>query len=340
MSRPWRPCWLRWARDVAKHDPTQEKIDYLKGLLREEPSAAGVEEVRKLLAHRSNHIVARAAAVAEAWKRDDMAEALAVVFFRFLERGSETDKGCGAKLAIVTALSSFEYANDRLYLAGVKHVQMEPVFGGVEDTAGALRGACLQALATTHYAFAHLELAALLMDRRPEARRAAVSTAAWMADDRAEVALRVKALAGDNEPDVLADAFQALMRFAPERSVEFVARFLDAEELVAEGAALALGESHREDAWAELRRAWDRPARPNRRAFLLLPMALMRTDESFTFLLGVLREERASLAAWAASALSLYAGDAKRVEEIRDAAAGRTEREVHAALDALSAVES
>ena len=53
---------------------------------------------------------------------------------------------CWAKNALAQTLAAFDYQDKELFLAGMRHVQLEPVWGGSSDTAGPLRGLCALAL--------------------------------------------------------------------------------------------------------------------------------------------------------------------------------------------------
>ena len=53
-------------------------------------------------------------------------------------------------IAIARALFALDYDGEGLYLAGMRHVQMEPGWGGSSDTAVELRGMCAMGLASTN----------------------------------------------------------------------------------------------------------------------------------------------------------------------------------------------
>ena len=56
------------------------------------------------------------------------------------------DPQCWGKNAVAKALKELEHREAAPYLRGTAHIQMEPVWGGQQDTAGPLRGICLLAL--------------------------------------------------------------------------------------------------------------------------------------------------------------------------------------------------
>ena len=77
---------------------------------------------------------------------------------------------------------------------------MEPVWGGTADTAADVRGTCALGLVATGYPRALVAIAQLLYDAEPDTRVGAIRAAANGAPREAELLLRSKALAGDEEP--------------------------------------------------------------------------------------------------------------------------------------------
>jgi hypothetical protein len=133
----------------------------------------------------------------------------------------------------------------------------------------------------------------------------------------------LKVLTGDEE-DVIAECFQSLLVAAPERSVAFVAQYLDnASEARAESAALALGSSRIASAAPVLIDAWRSAVRRPIRRALSLAIAMCRQQECVDFLLSRLEEESEQTAADVLEALTLYRGDERVVARIQPIAARR-----------------
>jgi len=110
------------------------------------PDAATIGHLRKALAHRNNFLVAKAAKmVAEAEIAALLPDVLAA-YERFFIDPVKSDPQCWAKNALSKALVKLEHRGKDAYLRGMRHRQMEPVWGGQSDTAGALRGNCTHAL--------------------------------------------------------------------------------------------------------------------------------------------------------------------------------------------------
>ncbi|MCL5269862.1 MAG: hypothetical protein M1457_04745, partial [bacterium] len=117
----------------------------------------------------------------------------------------------------------------------------------------------------------------------------------------------------------------ALMRLDGKAGLPFVARWLEVETpAVAEGAALAIGESRAPGAFDRLRGAWERAMGDGeRRRSLLVPIALVRDEASFAFLMEVIEsgDPRTAEAA-AAAALQIHEADAphrRRIDAARRA---------------------
>ncbi len=262
---------------------------------------------------------------------------LAAALVGLIDRADrKADPGCSAKLALARALTALEHDDPEPFRRGVAYVQMEPVWGDPPqvDSAGELRGCCLSGLVAMGDRDALFAAVPLLVDPRPEARVAAARAVAATGVESAELLLRLKALAGDAEPQVVADCLAGCLRLSAERAVGFVAPFLaHADDVVAEAAALALGETRLPQALDLLQRAFHETLDPRRRARLLLPAALLRSDEALAWLLEVLAEsEREHLAAGAARALRLFAGDPAARARIEAAIARRGDAEVTAAF--------
>jgi hypothetical protein len=120
----------------------------------------------------------------------------------------------------------------------------------------------------------------------------------------------MKILAGDRDGDVTAECFNGLMKLTPTKSLEFVARFLDADDpATAESAALALGASRLPAALDVLMRQWSRQVRPEPRRPLLLAIAMTRQPAAIDFLLERALDDSASAAADAVAAMGMYKHD-------------------------------
>jgi len=257
-------------------------------------------------------VVARASEIAGDYQLTPLESCLAEAFGRFMLNPVKVDPGCLAKAAIADALYRMDAYQADLYLRGIGHVQMEPVWGGREDTAAKLRGTCALALVRINYDHAMLELAQLLADPEPEARTSAARAIAYAGNvAEGEPLLRYKALIGDDNPQVLSDCFGALLQLAPDTSLAFVAGFLQREDAaVQSAAAVALGESHLVQAFPFLETAWEDAFEPELKKTLMLAMALLRQERALSFLLALVAEGNRP-GRHALEALNMYRGDTR-----------------------------
>ncbi len=288
-------------------------------------------DLAPFLSHKSNHVVAAAATLAERLELAGLAQELVDAFLILMTDPARRDPGCKATIAIAQALAAMEHPASRVYFAGIRHVQMEGSFGPPVDAAAPLRGICAQGLALMGHPDALLECVTLLVDAWIPARVGAVRAIANAGRPEGVLLLRLKALAGDQEAEVTTECFAALLRLAPSDSLEFVANFLRGDEAIAEGAALALGESRLAVAFPVLREAWSGIAQAERRRTLLLAMAMLRLDEAVEFLLTRLAEDSERAAEDAIRALAIYSRDEtvrSRMDQILEKRASRALRAV------------
>jgi HEAT repeat protein len=305
-----------------KNDPVQSALAALDDVpLR---TAEGQKQMAKALASKSNLVAGKAARISGDAQWAEMTDELVKAFDRFLKRGAEIDKGCVALNAIARALYALDYDGVELYLSGMRHVQMEPGWGGSSDTAAELRSVCAMGLASTTYPHKLRELVNLLVDSEWQARVGAVRAIATIGSDTASLLLRFKALTGDKEPDVLADCFSGLLTVDGAEAVPLVKSFAEGRnQQVREAAILALGASRRSDAIDWLRERFAVVAHLETRQCILLSLATSRTEAAIKFLLGVIREGSAQTSAMAVSAMEVNRADRRIQEEVEKAVRAR-----------------
>ena len=115
--------------------------------MRDEPvSPALVTELRKAIGSKSGYLAGKAAAIASRHRLTDLIPDLISAFGRFMIDPIKADPQCWGKNGIVTALAELGHDSPGIYLRGLAHVQLEPVWGGTEDTAGTLRSRSAHAL--------------------------------------------------------------------------------------------------------------------------------------------------------------------------------------------------
>ena len=297
----------------------EDQIAALSALRNAPVSAEIVMELRKAVGSRNSHVVAAAAEMVAEFELADLESDLVKAFAVFMHTPAKTDPGCRAKTAVVNALARFESTAEDVFLQGVRHVQMEPVWGGQIDTAAPLRGACAMALVGMRSRHAMIELAHLLADPESDARIAAARALAYAGDPASVPLLRFKVLTGDAHVGVLYECFLALLKLDAETSLPFVASFLTNDDpAIAESTALALGESRQEGAFAVLRDAWENTFDVEFRRTLLLALATLRTESALAYLLDIIRYEARVHADAALEGLQMYRRDEtvwRRVEK-------------------------
>jgi HEAT repeat protein len=305
---------------MARSKALENTLEQLAKLRGQPLTADSHALLRKTLAGRSSHAAGKAAEIAGELEVDTLTPDLVAAFDRFLIKAEKSDPGCAAKAAIADTLYRIGATETDTYLRGIRHVQMEPVWGGRADTATALRGICALALVRVHYHDYLSALAELLADREAPARRIAAQALAYSENVQAVPLLRFKALVGDEEPQVVGECLLALLTIAPDHSIDFVARFLDrSEEEVAEAAALALGGSRLEAAFPLLKECWERHFHPTLRRSALLAIAMLKRDEPMSYLLTHVAESAPPHARDALQALAIYRHNPKLYEQVDDA---------------------
>ena len=301
----------------------EEQLDRLAELRGQPPSPEARAEVAKYLGSKMNLVVAKAARLAGEWLAADLAPELVAAFDRFMVKPETTDKRCAAKIEILKALCKLEYSSPSVFRRGLQHVQMEPTWGGSVDTAAEARALGAMGLAQTDYPQALEEILPLLLDPQRDARIGALRAVAASGLPGGALLLRLKALSGD-EPEVMGECFAALLRAAPDEALEFVAKFLDHhEEAVAEAAALALGDSRLESAFAPLRDASQSLRSHPLRRTLLFAIALLRRENAIDYLLDLVRNGENQVSADAVAALAMYENDPNLQARLDRARRGR-----------------
>ena len=303
--------------------------------VRDDPrSEAAAAELRNALEHRSSHVVASAAGLIAELDIPGLAKELQAAFDRFMGNPTKTDKGCRAKAELADALYRTEAPAHELFLRGIRHVQMEPVYGGKADTAARLRGICALGLVRMNYPDVLAELAELLADPEPGARRNAARAIGYHESELGLPLLRLKLLSGDEDPEVISECLGALLKIGPESSLSFFERLLErADRGTREAAALALGESRVPDALPLLRDLWEQSDDAELRRTALLAIATLRHDQALGFLLSLIAGAAGPSARDAIEALAIYKDEPALAQRVRDTAERRDDLDLSGALE-------
>lgn len=299
-----------------------EQTQLLLAELREAPiTPATLEQWRQILQSSQTSAISQAAKILGKRGLTDLNPELGNTFARLMLKPAKSDPNCLAKAAIAETLYRLESHNHTLFLEGIRHVQMEPIWGGSVDTAATLRGNCALGLVRMNYSGVMTELADLLADPEGPARMVAARAIGYSEDPQGIPLLRLRARMGD-DPQVLSEYLAALLKLAPQDSMEFVSAFLmDANQQVQELVALVLGESRQPGALDSLTSWWQGVRDPELRVTGLLSIAMLRTDDAFQFLLTLVSEGSDNTAQEAIQALEIYRQDYdlwQRVCKVRD----------------------
>lgn len=214
-----------------KNDRFKAKLAALDTLDANIDAATAGPALAKALADRSNFIVARAAEIAARGYLTALLPQLIGAFDRLIDEVDD-DAGCRGKNALATCLKDLDVHDPAPFLRGLAHHQWEPVWGGKTDTAGLLRATCALALVACDIDSG--TLLELLTDRFVDADKAVridVAIAiAQIGRPESALLLRLKALCGDAEPEVIGQCFLSLLDLASVEALAFVARFLVASD--------------------------------------------------------------------------------------------------------------
>jgi hypothetical protein len=288
-----------------KKTSTESKLAALRALEGTSPTAELTAALRQALGDKSNLVVAEAAALAGQHKQVDLAGELEAAFERFLQNAEQTDKMCRAKLALIKALDELEHPRPKIYLLAARHVQLEPVWGGTQDTAAPLRAEALLSLVQQGYRGVLTLIVDLLGEKT--VRLAAAQALGYHGGEAGGLLLRLKARLGDSEPEVVAECLSSLLKDAFEENLAFVTEFLDADDLgIQEGAILAVGESRRPEAFEELKKVWETDHSMELKEVILLAIAMLRTPQATDFLLEILAAGPDALSLPALNALKIH----------------------------------
>jgi hypothetical protein len=314
----------------------EEELEALGDVLRDPGSPSSQERMREALAHGRALAVARVASTIGARRLLGFEGDLERAFSRFLENPVKTDPGCRAKAAALEALDRLEHREAAPFVAGARYHQREPSWGSPNDTAGTVRARAIAALARIGHADFLLVAGALLGDPLPIVRRAAADALAHHGARDCAALVLLKLRLGDEDEQVLFGCIAALMALAPDRALGEIEPLLFGEDAARrELAAVALGDSGREDALDVLLASLDRTVSVVERVPLLRGVALHRSERAGAFLLervatGSEAEARAALEALAARNF-----DPNLTEHVREAARANDRADLESTVDEM-----
>ena len=264
--------------------------------LRHQATEAAAEPLRKALTHRNNYVVAKAADVVRELALAELIPPLLVAFDRFFTDPLKTDPQCWAKNALSRTLAGFEYHDAAVFIRGMRHIQLEPVWGGRSDTAGTLRGTCALALVQCR-SLSDTDLLNFLIelfsDKDKSVRVEAARAIEQVGSPSAALLLRLRAILAADEPEVLGACFSGIIHIEGRSAISWISRFLATGDDIAAEAALAIAADRSPEAFSALHKRFlqDPQSDPWFRSVLLSAISLTRQPEALDFLLDLIRTE-------------------------------------------------
>lgn len=294
--------------------------------LRQQPEQVRERGLRKALTHRNNFLVAKAADLVREFQMAQLIPELLVAFDRFFHNPGKTDPQCWAKNALSRSLATLEHQDAGVFLRGMRHIQMEPIWGGRSDTAGTLRATCALALVqvcalSESALLAHL--LELLGDTDKGVRTEVVRAIGQVGSSSAVLLLRLRAVLGADEPEVLGACYSGILCIEGLSAIPWVGRFLASGDECAAEAALAIAETHSPEGFAALRECLAKANDPWWHSVLLSAIALTRQEEAVDFLLDFIRSESSDAEA-AITALLRAVPSSEVVNRLRESVAGNS----------------
>jgi HEAT repeat protein len=262
--------------------------------LRQLPPEACIEPLRKALTHRNNFVVAKAADLVRQFQLTQLIPELLTAFDRFFADPIKTDPQCWAKNSLSRALATFEHQDAAVFLRGMRHIQLEPSYGGPSDSAGTLRATCALALVQCRSLLdADLlsHLVELLGDKDKAVRVEVVRAIEQVGSPSAALLLRLRAVLGSEEPEVLGACYSGILRIEGVTAIPWISRFLSSGDDPAAEAALAIAGTHSPQAFETLKQHFNNESDPWFCSVLLSAIALTRQDAALEFLFDQVRTE-------------------------------------------------
>jgi HEAT repeat protein len=262
--------------------------------LRQQPPEACIAPLRKALEHRNNFVVAKAADLIRDFQLSQLIPELLTAFDRFFDDPVKTDPQCWAKNSLSRTLAAFEHQDAAVFLRGMRHIQLEPVWGGSSDTGGTLRATCALALVQCRSVrepdlLAHL--IDLFADKDKSVRAEVARAIEQVGSPSSALLLRLRAVLGADEPEVLGACYSGVLRIEGVTAVPWISRFLASADDPAAEAALAIAVTHSAEGFNALSACFAEEHDPWFLSVLLSAMALTRQDAAVEFLVELVRTE-------------------------------------------------
>jgi HEAT repeat protein len=319
------------ASQKKRRSPTEVELDALRTVTSAPTSPETIERLRAALRSPHSLVVAYAATHVREHALEGFGDDLEASFRSFMSAPAKSDPGCRARLATLEALDYGEHRDSQPFLAATRAVQMEAAWGPPVDTAVGLRSRGVLALSRLDHPDLPIIAGALLGDAESPVRQAAADALAASQHRSSAGLLLLRWAMGDDDPLVILACMSGVLALAPEEALPKLRGALSgADRGDREAAALALGQSKRDDALDALLEALAHSPEAVDRATILRAVGLHRSDRALNAVLDVVatgRDADAEAAVVALAPRRFDPGARARVEQ----AARRNE---HVRLDA------
>lgn len=253
------------------------------------------EPLRNALGGKNNFVAAKAADLIREFRLTALTPDLLAAFDHYFENPEKSDPQCWAKNALSHALAAFEHQDAEVFLRGMRHIQLEPVWGGTSDTAGTLRATCALALVqcrAVSEADLLKHLVDLLGDTDKAVRAEVVRAIEQVGSNAASLLLRLRATLGKDEAEVLGACYGGVLRIEGRSAIPWVSHFLKAHDDTAAEAALAIAATRSPEAFEVLKGSLN-PwlIDPWFRSVVLSAIALTRQPGAVEFLLELVAND-------------------------------------------------
>jgi hypothetical protein len=303
----------------------EQKLAQIAELRRGEPTPAAIQTLQSIVAKDEGAAVARAAELMVEWGLFDQQAHLAQAFKRLLAGGAEADPQCWGKVALIKALRTLGWHDPEVYLLGCRCVQLEPVWGGQEDSAPSLRALSAQALAEcpgVSYDRAIDALVILLADPAWNVRAGAAQAIASQGYPQGAPLLKLKVLLGDLEPRVVGACLEGLLHLARTEALPFLRELLGHKDTAVRlEAVCALAASSLPEAVNLATSTWKTLTDPRSRKAMIAALASSHTPEALDFLLELLSKASRSEALAVLGAIGPRLREPELLERARQAIA-------------------
>lgn len=279
-----------------RRDPLKEAFNDLQALRTEGISESGIAYLKNVFQKQNGMVVARAASLAVEWFESSLVETMVACFYRLSKQGASTDSQCWGKTALVKALQELAWQDTQLYIEGCRTVQLEPVHGGKEDTAVALRIASLNALMQSLVVDKNILmmlLADLLADESKRVRAEAANLSSYAPPTMAAPLLRLKIHLGDADTRVLGNCFDSLLSLMPnQESMSLIHSYTFNNDALQAEALAALASSSLSEAVSLVISDYETYVDFQLKRIILTSLSLSITTEALHFLLDKLSDSR------------------------------------------------